>query len=84
MYRCEIASIFVHIYYNLGEGGGGGFCAVVACWTAGQLIERAILHQGYDSQQIHLINPGCPHSSIALQCRIVALNTFQYYNHGLN
>ena len=51
---------------------GGISGTMVARWTADQQVEQAILHQGHDSQQIHLISPGCPRPSITLQCRIMA------------
>ena len=52
-----------NLFRQLGVGILG---AVVARWTAGQLVERSILHQGHDLLQIP-ISPGCPRSSIALQ-----------------
>ena len=48
--------------------------ASVAQWTAGQQAERSILActrpRGMIRNKIHLISPGCPLPSIALQCRI--------------
>ena len=35
--------------------------------------------RGMVHPQIHLINPGCPLPGIALQCRLVALNTIHYF-----
>ena len=37
----------VQISYNI----GGSHTTVVACWTAGQVIELLILHLGHVSQQ---------------------------------
>ena len=48
----------------MGEGGIRG--TVVACRTAGEQVERSILHQGYHNK-IHLIRPGCPWPRVALQ-----------------
>ena len=45
-----------------------------ACWTAGQQVEKSVLHQGMIHNKIHLISPGCPQPSIAFL-------TMQ--NHGL-
>ena len=50
---------------NLCNKQGSVHGTVVADWT-GQLVERSILHQGHDAQQIHLISPDCPWPSIAL------------------
>ena len=65
-----------------GRGGRGVSGTVVVHWTAGQKVERWILHQGHDSYKIHPIIPAFPRPSIALQCRIVALNTNHFINPG--
>ena len=39
----------LHVAVYWGEGGGG--TVVQVRWTAGQQIERLILHQGHDSLQ---------------------------------
>ena len=46
---------------------GGIRSSVVANWTAGQQVERSILHQGHMTHnKIHLIGPGCPLPSLTL------------------
>ena len=45
---------------------GGSHSTVRSCWTAGQQVERLILHM-VDTK----ISPGFPRPSIALQCRIM-------------
>ena len=48
---------------------GGIRGTVLAHWTAGQQVERSILHQGMICNKIHLISPGCSRPSIALQVK---------------
>ena len=47
-------------------------CTVVTRWTAGQEVERSILHQGHVSYQIHLIGPDCPRPSILTNAESLA------------
>ena len=45
-------SVYFIVSYRGGGGSGWGVrSTVVARWTAGQQVDRAILHQGHDSQQ---------------------------------
>ena len=51
---------------------------VVARWTAGQQVERFMIHD-----KIQLISQGCPRPSIDLQCRIMAcknIHSFESYH----
>ena len=52
----------------------GSHSTVVASWTAGQVIDTALGNNSSNHAKIRLISLGCPWSSIALQCRIMAIH----------
>ena len=71
-------------YCLRGWGGGrGSRSIVIAYWAAGQQVSRLSDWSGTWGMiytKIHLISPGCPWPSIALQSRMVALNTNHFTN----
>ena len=73
----------VWFFFCVRVGGIRG--AMVARWTAGQHVERPILHQRHDSLQIHLISPWGPRPSIAIhvQNRGLKHHSFHLYERVL-
>ena len=68
-----------YIIIGKSEGRHG---TVVARWTAGQQVERSILHLGYDySHRNKSLAPGCSRPSISLQCRCGVHNIHLLENH---
>ena len=59
-----VTSIIIQVLSVLHWGIRG---TEVTHWTAGQQVERSILHQGHDSYKIHLISPCCPRPCIVLK-----------------
>ena len=49
---------------------------MVARWTAGQPVERSILHQWHDSEQIHVISSGSTQPSLALSAESWPITPF--------
>ena len=68
----RILSYFYSMWIILSLKQGGVRSTVVVRWTVGQQVERSIMHRGIIHNKMHLISPGCPRLSIALECRIVA------------
>ena len=71
-YQRNIVVNMVSLHQKFGGIRNSG--STLDCWSSGQVI-GGMIHN-----KIHLISPGCPQPSIALQCRIMAENTYHSIN----